>query len=157
MEKKESKEGYSPFEMSTIMERMNALNTITAAKDYGTGEKFHTVEVHILSYIAEYPGVSVTEVARDWNRTKGAVSQIIKKLEGKGLVYREKEAGNNKKVCLYVTEEGARLDQAHRDYDTRNYKGFLQILQKHFSWEEIQDSFRLMEVWIDLSMEWDPS
>ena len=72
---------YTPYEMSTIIERLNALNTITAAKDYGTGEKMHTVEVHILSWIAENPGISVTDVALAWNRTKGAVSQIIRKLE----------------------------------------------------------------------------
>ena len=98
---------YTPYEMSTIIERLNALNTITAAKDYGTGEKMHTVEVHILSWIAENPGISVTDVALAWNRTKGAVSQIIRKLEEKGMVERKNPPDNKKTVCLYVTEKGA--------------------------------------------------
>lgn len=152
----EKKKYYTPYEMSTIIERMIALNTITDARDYGVGEKFHSVEVHILSYIAEKPGITVTELAYDWDRTKGAISQIIKKLEKKGLIYREKEPGNKKKTGLYATENGEQLNAAHQEYDTRNYEGFLEIVKKYYSEEEIQNAFSFMETWIKLSMEWDP-
>ena len=147
---------YTPYEMSTIIERMNALNTITAAKDYGTGESMHTVEVHILSWIVANPGISPIQVAVDWNRTKGAVSQIIKKLEEKGLLVRDKEDGR-KSIRLYVTEKGATLDRAHRAYDTRNYEGFLKLVEKKFSLKEIERGFELMEEWIELSKTWEPS
>ena len=142
--------------MSTIIGRMNAFNTMTAAKDYGTGECMHTVEVHILSWVASNPGISPVQVAIDWNRTKGAVSQIIKKLEEKGLLIRDREEGR-KSIRLYVTEKGARLDQAHRAYDTQNYVEFLKLMGKRFSSEEIQRSFEMMEEWIELSMTWEPS
>ncbi|GAA6492465.1 hypothetical protein K280104A7_20290 [Candidatus Bariatricus faecipullorum] len=148
---------YTPYEMSTIIERLNALNTITAAKDYGTGEKMHTVEVHILSWIAENPGISVTDVALAWNRTKGAVSQIIRKLEEKGMVERKNPPDNKKTVCLYVTEKGAELDRAHREYDSRNYVAFLKMVEKYFEPEEIEKAFEFMEIWTELSMQWEPS
>ena len=52
--------------------------------DYGTGEIISMVEVHILTIIEENPGITVTEVALGWNRTKGAISQTISKLEKRG-------------------------------------------------------------------------
>lgn len=151
------KRAYTPYEMSTIIERMSAMNSITEARDYGTDEKFHAVEVHILSYIAEHPGISTTEIARDWNRTKGAVSQIIKKLERKNLIYKSKEEGNKKRVCLYVTEEGKKLDMAHQEYDSRNYINFLKIVKEYYTDEQIQEAFQFMDLWISLSMNWEPS
>ena len=41
------------------------------ARDYGTGEIINMVEVHTLTHIEENPGITVTEVALEWNRTKG--------------------------------------------------------------------------------------
>ncbi len=151
------KKRYTPFEMATIVERMSAFNTSKSPRDYGSGEYFNPVEVHMASYIADNPGISATTVARDWNRTKGAVSQIIKKLEEKGVICREKEQGNDKTICLYVTEKGARLDELHREYDTRNYERFLDVLENYFSEEDIQKTFAVLDAWIELSMNWEPS
>lgn len=147
---------YTPYQMSDILERMISMNQATTPIDYGTGEKFNSVEVHTLSYIAEFPGISATEIAREWNRTKGAVSQIIKKLLSRGLIIREKKEGNDKTVCLYVTEEGKRLDAAHRAYDTRNYRRFLKLMKEHFNEETIEEAFRVMDIWIELSKDWTP-
>lgn len=141
---------YDSYKMSTIVELMNAHNTFTEARDFGTGEKYHTVEIHIMSYIADNPGITVTELACDWNRTKGAISQIIKKLETKDLIFRQKDRGNNKNVYLYVTEKGKILDEAHKKYDNKNYKDFLNELQKHYSEKKIQELFEMLETWITL-------
>lgn len=153
---KGKKSKYTPYQMSDILERMISMNQTTTAIDYGTGEPYNSVEVHTLSYIADYPGISASEIARDWNRTKGAVSQIIKKLSSRGLIRRQKREGNDKTVCLYVTEEGEKLDAAHREYDTRNYKRFLKLMEEHFSKETIEESFHVMDVWIELSKDWIP-
>ncbi|WP_260399874.1 helix-turn-helix domain-containing protein [Peribacillus simplex] len=50
------------------------------------------VEVHTLTVIEENPGITVTEVALEWNRTKGPVSQIITKLEKRSLIIRKKRS-----------------------------------------------------------------
>lgn len=156
MEKKMKKERYTPYQMSDIMERMISMNQTTTPVDYGTGEPYNSAEVHILSYIADYPGISASEIARNWNRTKGAVSQIIKKLVSRGLISRQKKECNDKTVCLYVTEEGERLDAAHREYDTRNYQRFLKLMEEHFSKDAIEEAFSVMDVWIELSKDWIP-
>lgn len=141
---------YDPYKMSTIIERMSALNTLTEARDFGTGEKYYTAEIHIMSYIADNPGITVTELARAWNRTKGAISQIIKKLEYKELVYRTKENGNHKNVCLYVTNKGMTLNNAHREYDNKTYAYFYEKLQAYYSGEKLQELFEMLEKWIEL-------
>lgn len=155
--KNKRKNGYTLYQMADIVERMVSMNSTNVPIDYGTGEQYNAVEVHTLSYIADYPGISASEIARDWNRTKGAVSQIIKKLEKRGLIYREKKVGNDKTVCLYVTEAGAELDRFHREYDSRNYRGFLDLMKQHFSDERIEDAFEVMDGWIELSKNWIPS
>ncbi|WP_174229157.1 hypothetical protein [Bacillus tequilensis] len=49
-------------------------NYIKTARDYGTGGIIHMVEVHTLTVIEENLGITVTEVALKWNRTRGALS-----------------------------------------------------------------------------------
>ena len=156
MNKSIIKENYNPYQMSDILERMISMNQTTTPIDYGTGEKFNSVEVHTLSYIADYPGISASEIARDWNRTKGAVSQIIKKLSSRGLIERQKKEGNDKTVCLYVTKTGEELDKAHRAYDTRNYERFLKLMETYFTKETIAEAFQVMDTWIELSKDWNP-
>lgn len=77
---------------------------INTARDYGTDEIFHMVEVHTLTVIEENPGITVTEAALKRNRTRGAVSQIISKLEKRDLIIRKKEGRNAKNVHQYATE-----------------------------------------------------
>ena len=55
-----------------------------APRDYGTGEKVNMLSVHIMSDIEEHPGITVTELAEEWVRTKGSISQVIKNLDENG-------------------------------------------------------------------------
>ncbi|EFK05222.1 transcriptional regulator, MarR family [delta proteobacterium NaphS2] len=55
-------------------------------QDYGIGEVLHPSEIHTIEMIGKNPGINVTGLAGRLGVTKGAVSQLIKKLENKGLV-----------------------------------------------------------------------
>ncbi len=145
---------YTPYQMSVIMERMLAINTSAEAIDYGKGEKLYPVEAHILSSIVENPGTSVTELAQEWNRTKGTISQILKKLEGKDLVYRKYESRDKRKASLYVSEEGMRLHRTHVAYDTKSYERFFEELTKYYPKERIWQTFEVLEKWSELQKEW---
>lgn len=123
---------------------------IKAAHDYGTGETINMAEVHTLTAIDETPGITVTEVALEWNRTKGAVSQIIGKLEKRGLIVRKKEGGNAKTVHLYVTEKGKLLSNAHKAYDIKELSWTDEILHRNFSSEEINTFYKVMERYTEL-------
>lgn len=129
---------------------MNYHDYIKTARDYGTGETINMVEVHTLTVIEENPGVTVTEVALGWNRTKGAVSQIISKLENRGLIIRKKEAGNAKNVHLYATDQGKLLSKAHKEYDIRELTWADETLHQIFSDEEINSFYRVMQKYTEL-------
>lgn len=150
MNKNDKAEKYTPYKISAIMEQLNALNTFTGLRDFGTGEKYHTTEIHIMSYIAQNPGITISHLARNWNRTKGAMSQIIKRLENKDLIYRQMEKQNHKNVYLYVTEKGRLLDLAHQRYDNENYADFFYRLCELYSEEKIYDLFECLETWMNL-------
>ena len=153
--KKDGLKQYTAYEMASIIERLCAFSVATSAHDYGTGEQFTSTEVHILSYIAENLGITVTEIAYKWNRTKGAISQVIKKLEHKKLIYRKKMDGNDKTVCLFVTDKGKKLDAAHQKYDTGNYERFLVLMEAYFSMDEINHAFEIFDVWVTLAEDFD--
>ena len=85
--------------------------------DYGTGVPLTMIESHTLTYIDDHPGTTVTELTRFWHKTKGAISQIVTRLEQNGLVSKQKKEDNAKLVRLYTTEAGARASNANKMYD----------------------------------------
>lgn len=149
---KNSKKRYTYYEMSDIMERFVIRGAMTVPVNYGTGDAYNHVEVHTLSYIARNPGISLVEIAKDWDRTKGAVSQIVKKLEEHGLVTKEKRKENNNYICLFVTEKGAELDRIHKKFDSNFYKNhIIKYLQEKYTREEINCVFSVLEDIMELS------
>ena len=124
-----------------------------AARDYGTGELISMVEVHTLTMIADSPGITVTELAQMWDRTKGAVSQNVKKLEQKGLIYRQRKADNGKVVHLFATEAGERLSRCHKDYDRRDVVGTQAVLLQRCTPQELADFFKVVDIYTRIMLE----
>ena len=67
-------------------------------KDYGTGELYSPVEAHLLEKIYFNPGITVTELAKKSNRSKGAISQVVTKLIDKGLVIKTSQEFHKKRM-----------------------------------------------------------
>ena len=105
-------------------------------RDYGTGELYTSTEVHMVTRIEENPGITASRIAEDSLRTKSAVSQMIAKLEAKGLVYREKDPNNGKQHFLYVTEKGNQLSLCHKSYDEKASP--IEELVDHFGMETME-------------------
>lgn len=127
--------------------------------DYGTGEHYTSVEVHILEKIYLHPGITVTQLAVLTSRSKGAVSQIVTKLCDKGLVVRKAQTGNGtgdsgesagKKRTLWLTEKGEELNQRHISYDEDNFKMFLDALAESYSSDQLDAFFKVMETCLHL-------
>ena len=123
---------------------------INEAKDYGTGRLINMVEVHTLTMIEDQPGVTVSDLARQWDRTKSAVSQNIKKLEAKGLVYRVPDENDAKMLHLYPTEEGVRLSTAHKLYDNMDIMQTKNDLLRTRTIEEIDTFYKVLDAYYDL-------
>lgn len=122
-------------------------NYIHQARDYGTGQIINMAEVHILTLIADEPGITTNDLARKWKCTKAAVSQNVKKLEQKKLVYRIQDETNKKVFHLYATDEGVRLSLAHKRFDILDIVETKEELLQHCTEEELDTFYRVLEVY----------
>ncbi len=114
-------------------------------RDYGTGYLMTEVEAHTLGFISDQYGITATQLARATNRTKGAVSQLISKLEEKGLVERVNEPENKRMYRIYLTEEGRRACDIHRAYDRANMLEMINKMLLECTMEDIESFFKVLK------------
>lgn len=81
---------------------------------YGTDVKIHGSEIHMICHIKRNPHSHSSSIARSLKVSRGAVSQIISKLERKGLVRKEPQADNARCLDLILTEKGQRAYEGHQ-------------------------------------------
>ncbi len=95
-----------------IVNKYNGLEKVPVMHSPGLG-LFHS-ERHMLDRVGDNPRMNMTELARASGVTKGAVSQIVKKLETKGVLRRYKKAANDKEVFIALTEIGEKTCEERR-------------------------------------------
>lgn len=110
---------------------------------YGTDVPLFTSEIHMINKIKQYEGIHITGLANNLKVTKGAVSQIIMKLEKKGLICKEKDIDNQSKLVLKLTQKGeiacinhekfhkkidVMVNEIIKDFSKENIKIFKEIL-----------------------------
>ncbi|MBU9725476.1 MarR family winged helix-turn-helix transcriptional regulator [Diplocloster modestus] len=118
--------------------------------DYGSGDEFNMLEIHTLTEIGDNPGTTVSSLSTIWNRTKGAISQVVTKLEDLGYVERRKNAANGKIVNLYLTPSGTRLSQLHKAYDSKDITETTTKLLSKCSMEEIDHFYKVLQAYISI-------
>ncbi|MDR1972884.1 MAG: MarR family transcriptional regulator [Treponema sp.] len=125
-------------------------NHMQHPRDYGTGEIISMVEIHALSAIDDAPGITASELTVEFERTKGAISQTIAKLEKQGYIYRETTKENAKTVHLYTTQKGRALSIAHKKSDKKNIRKSVIELLKFCSPEEIDTFLKVIHLYCRL-------
>jgi DNA-binding MarR family transcriptional regulator len=105
--------------------------------DFGSGEKLHSSEIHTITYIGLQPDINVTNLANAMGVTKGAISQLINKLEKKKLVERHRNPTNNKEILLHLTKKGEIDYHGHEAYHAKYDAEWYEMMEK-FSPEQIQ-------------------
>ncbi|KKX56385.1 hypothetical protein X546_04670 [Brevibacillus borstelensis cifa_chp40] len=70
------------------------------------GKQIYYAEIHTVSAIKENEGIHITALAEKLGVTLGAVSQILIKLEKKGLIKKERDPRNQSRFLLTLTCEG---------------------------------------------------
>ena len=119
---------YTIADMADILHQASFLYmAANLSLDFGTGESYTPIEVHMLKYITDYPGKTVTELSRDWYKTKAAISQMMAKLEKKGLIYKKPAPDSDKKQLYFATEKGITINQAHINYDSVAFRHTLDL------------------------------
>jgi DNA-binding MarR family transcriptional regulator len=97
----------------------------------GSKHPMYPSERHFLNMIGEHQGVNITEFANATGITKGAVSQIVNKLENKGFVRRYKSGNNNKEVFLELTRDGLDIYIKNKKTNDETIKPLIERLKKY--------------------------
>ena len=95
-----------------VVNKYNGLEKVPVKHSSGLG-LYHS-ERHMLDRVGVNPHMNITELARDSGVTKGAISQVVKKLETKGVIRRYKKAANDKEVFIELTETGKKTCEERR-------------------------------------------
>lgn len=122
---------------------LNFTKYIRTPRDYLADTGITVSDVHILALIVDHPGMTVTELAREWRCTTGAICQVLTRLTKKDLVLRKRLDGNAKEVHLYPTQEGEALAEQHKQYNTQFSQAMLQYTQE-LSQQELDVFFATM-------------
>lgn len=117
---------------------MLVMDNMKRPRDYGTGEVLNMVEIHTISMIAKNPGICVSEIAKQWNRTLGAASRNVDRLLAKGYVEKRKTDNNGKTIHLYVTERGQQLAERHHAYDLEMACKFYEFIRAKYNDHDIE-------------------
>lgn len=118
--------------------------------DFGSGAPLSMVEIHTLRCIEDSPGVTVTELAATGRKSKGAVSQIVKKLEKRGYVFRKRCPVDGKRALLHVNSEGKHLSQFYKKLSLTHLKNTLDNLLEHCDMSEVDAFFKVTAAYVRL-------
>lgn len=133
-------------EMADILHQASSLYmSANIPIDYGTGEKYTPVEVHMLKYIVDHPGKTVTDLSLEWDKTKAAISQMAKKMEQKGLICKKTAPDSFKKQLYYATPKGMELNEVHSKYDSYIFGKTIDLLKESCSEDEINLCFHVLK------------
>lgn len=125
-------------------------NYIYANHGYGSELEFTMMEIHTLTHIEDNPGLTITELAKIWCKTKSAVSQTVKKLVDQELVERRYAEHNSKSVLLYATEKGKRISCVHKAYDVADITQTTSYLISRCGEADLGAFFRVIKEYTEL-------
>jgi DNA-binding MarR family transcriptional regulator len=75
-------------------------------QDYGTGEMIYYAELQLIKAIKNHPEKNISDFAKMFGITKGAISQTTNKLLDRGYLRKFKFEDNKKEVYLKLTDKG---------------------------------------------------
>lgn len=97
-------------------------NTTKAHTSFGTDVDIYRSEIHIIQLIGDRGEVFISEISRLIGVTKATVSQIVNRLEAKGLVKKTVDENNNTRLLVHLTAKGMTAYAAHTQYHLQNHQ-----------------------------------
>lgn len=105
-----------------MINRYNRLDNIDI--EFVPGIKVSHLDAHLLALMSENPLKKVSELAKLFGVTKGAISQQIKKLEKRGLITRIRQNDNYREVFIELTANGRIAVETHNNYHNLIFSKF---------------------------------
>lgn len=85
------------------------------AKHYGTEDLLYPAEVHMIEIIGSQKSITTTKLAQVLSITKGAVSQVTRKLSEKNMIVKEPSKEKTNEVSISLTTKGKIVFEYHQD------------------------------------------
>jgi len=93
---------------------MHKLKVLESRPQEFDGVKLYAAEVHTMQGISRFKDISAKELSQRLCVTKGAVSQMLSKLEAKGYIKKAKDKMNQNWLRLTLTEKGQGIVKSHQ-------------------------------------------
>lgn len=124
------------YDFVTVCSAMTAI-----PRAYEPGMTLTMTEASTVAEIAEHPGITAAGLCKKWNRTRGALSQLLKKLEQKGFVCRVRAKENDRALLLYPTVKGMELNARMARVEKRYHEQMSAELRARGCTEADMDTF----------------
>ena len=116
----------SPFSLIPKFSKVSKLwhQLDSKPRKLGTDTDLSAPEIHLIEVVGQKEGLSVTDLAKRLGITKGAVSQTLKKLDGKGLVVKEADPTNTSRITVSLSTKGKVAYYSHLQWHETVDGGF---------------------------------
>ena len=124
------------------------LNYVPALRSQETVRPLSNVtegEFAVLIYLAnEHDGATAGQITTAIRVGCSRTTAILQSLERKGLLHREADPDDGRRVLVYLTEEGKKLEEASRQAAIGDFSGMLEYLGEEDSEHLLQILDKLM-------------
>jgi DNA-binding MarR family transcriptional regulator len=106
--------------------------------------------LRVLDAIGRLEPVNGITISKQFRIPKGSVSKTTRRLIAKKLIKAEARPNNKKEILYHTTPLGKELFQAHRAFDEKMEKGFIQFLERYDA-DELQFIVRALQDLLNVS------
>lgn len=131
---------------------MRGLENIVAAQSrlekrsfhFGAEDTLYPAEMNLLEMIKDREVATATALCQQLGVTKGAISQLVSKLAGKGYLHKSRHAGNAKEIRLSLSAKGEKATEVLAAYQQRIDQDLLACLSA-YSEAQLADFASMLE------------
>lgn len=93
------------------------------------GVIMYQAESQMIKAIGNHPGITAAELAKIFDKTSSACSQLIRKLKQKGWVEQSRNEDNSREYNLSLTDQGKEIYLKHKEFESACYKRSFAMLE----------------------------
>lgn len=112
---------------------------------FGCDIIFSHIDIHILTAVWRNPGITAQELTVKFSRSKGAISQILKRLEKEGMLIKKKSATNERSNNLFVTPMG---QVACKNHELEEQQIFQRPEFSNLSLEDVKKADEVLTIYL---------
>lgn len=115
--------------------------------------KLSISEMHMLESIGKHGfAVTATDIAQDLDITPPSVTAMLKRLEKKGFITKEKSGDDARRVQIVLTQEGRRAEIAHRYFHRKMVRAITRDLTQQ-ECDSILSGLQKMNSFLEMGLE----